>query len=85
MKFPFWEIQAATSDFSKENLLGEGEFGHVYKGLLKDGHVIAARLRKEASSQSQGYTEFFYEVHCPVPKYRHACCLCTVLRPAGWS
>ena len=29
MKFPFWEIQAATSDFSKENLLGEGEFGHV--------------------------------------------------------
>ena len=64
MKFPFWEIQAATSDFSKENLLGEGEFGHVYKGQLKDGHVIAARLRKEASSQSQGYTEFFYEVHC---------------------
>lgn len=58
MKFPFSEIQAATSDFS--NLLGEGGFGHVYKGRLKDGQVIAAKLRKEASSQ--GYTEFFSEV-----------------------
>ncbi|XP_062227609.1 inactive protein kinase SELMODRAFT_444075-like [Phragmites australis] len=60
MNFPFSEIQAATSTFSKENLLGEGGFGHVYKGQLKDGQVIAAKLRKEASSQ--GYTEFFSEV-----------------------
>lgn len=60
MKFPFSEIHAATSGFSNENLLGEGGFGHVYKGQLKDGQVIAAKLRKEASSQ--GYTEFFSEV-----------------------
>ncbi|CAL4946301.1 unnamed protein product [Urochloa decumbens] len=60
MKFPFSEIQAATSDFSNENLLGEGGFGHVYKGQLKDGQIIAAKLRKEASTQ--GYTEFFSEV-----------------------
>ncbi|KAF0920686.1 hypothetical protein E2562_036189 [Oryza meyeriana var. granulata] len=54
------KIQAATSDFSNENLLGEGGFGHVYKGQLNDGQIIAAKLRKEASSQ--GYTEFFSEV-----------------------
>lgn len=60
MKYPFSEIQSATSDFSSENLVGEGGFGHVYKGRLKDGQVIAAKLRKEASSQ--GYTEFFSEV-----------------------
>lgn len=60
MKFPFSEIQAATLDFSNENLLGEGGFGHVYKGQLKDGQAIAAKLRKEASTQ--GYTEFFSEV-----------------------
>ncbi|CAO2167263.1 unnamed protein product [Urochloa humidicola] len=60
MKFPFSEIQAATSDFSNENLLGEGGFGHVYKGQLKDGQIIAAKVRKEASTQ--GYTEFFSEV-----------------------
>ncbi|XP_044337551.1 inactive protein kinase SELMODRAFT_444075 [Triticum aestivum] len=60
MKYPFSEIQSATADFSSENLVGEGGFGHVYKGRLKDGQVIAAKLRKEASSQ--GYTEFFSEV-----------------------
>ncbi|KAL9446539.1 hypothetical protein AB3S75_014246 [Citrus x aurantiifolia] len=43
MKFSFSEIQQATGDFSKENLLGEGGFGHVYKGELKDGQMIAAK------------------------------------------
>ncbi|XP_008810901.1 probable serine/threonine-protein kinase PBL16 [Phoenix dactylifera] len=61
MRFRFSEIQAATSDFSKENFLGEGGFGHVYKGRLKDGQIIAAKMRKEASTQ--GYSEFFSEVH----------------------
>ncbi|OEL13549.1 hypothetical protein BAE44_0025431 [Dichanthelium oligosanthes] len=60
MKFSFSEIQAATSDFSNENLLGEGEFGHVYKGQLVDGQVIAANRCKNASSQ--GYAEFLSEV-----------------------
>lgn len=61
MRFQFLEIQVATSDFSEENLLGEGAFGHVYKGQLKDGQNIAAKVRKEASTQ--GYSEFFSEVH----------------------
>ncbi|XP_077213847.1 proline-rich receptor-like protein kinase PERK2 isoform X1 [Tasmannia lanceolata] len=61
MKFELSEIQAATSDFSKENLVGEGGFGRVYKGRLIDGQVIAAQLRKEESGQ--GYTEFRSEVH----------------------
>ncbi|KAF8664024.1 hypothetical protein HU200_054930 [Digitaria exilis] len=58
MKLPLSEIQAATSDFSKENLLDE--FGHVYKGQLNDGQLIAAKLRKETNSQ--GHSEFFNEV-----------------------
>ncbi|XP_073100586.1 probable serine/threonine-protein kinase PBL2 [Elaeis guineensis] len=61
MRFQFSEIQVATSDFSKENLLGEGGFGRVYKGQLKDGQIIAAKIRKQASTQ--GYSEFFSEVH----------------------
>lgn len=60
MKFKFSDIQAATSDFAKANLLGEGGFGHVYRGCLKDGQVIAAKMRKEESSQ--GYTEFRSEI-----------------------
>ncbi|KAF9612361.1 hypothetical protein IFM89_039079 [Coptis chinensis] len=61
MRFKFAEIQAATSEFSKEQLLGEGGYGHVYKGRLKDGQVIAAKVRKEASAQ--GDTEFRSEVY----------------------
>jgi interleukin-1 receptor-associated kinase 1 len=53
-KFPFSEIQAATSDFSKENLLDEGGFGHVYRGQLKDGQLIAAKLCKEESFEDYG-------------------------------
>ncbi|XAR49610.1 Non-specific serine/threonine protein kinase [Bertholletia excelsa] len=60
MRFSFSEIQLATNDFSRENLLGEGGFGLVYKGQLKDGQLIAAKVRKEVSAQ--GFTEFHSEV-----------------------
>ncbi|KAM1151145.1 hypothetical protein COP2_034833 [Malus domestica] len=61
MTFSYSEIQLATNDFSKENLLGEGGYGHVYKGELKDGQQIAAKVRKEASTQ--GFKEFHSEVY----------------------
>ncbi|KAG8633234.1 hypothetical protein MANES_18G084900v8 [Manihot esculenta] len=61
MRFTFSEIQLATQDFSKENLLGEGGYGHVYKGELKDKQLIAAKVRKEASTQ--GFAEFQSEVY----------------------
>ncbi|KAF8404350.1 hypothetical protein HHK36_009233 [Tetracentron sinense] len=61
MRFSFSDIQVATSDFSQKNLIGEGGYGHVYKGQLKDGQVIAAKVRKEASTQ--GFTEFHSEVY----------------------
>uniref|UniRef100_A0A7N0URK2 Protein kinase domain-containing protein n=1 Tax=Kalanchoe fedtschenkoi TaxID=63787 RepID=A0A7N0URK2_KALFE len=61
MKFSYTEIQQATNDFAKENLLGEGGFGHVYKGELTDGQKIAAKVRKEASDQ--GFEEFHSEVY----------------------
>ncbi|XP_004292627.1 PREDICTED: proline-rich receptor-like protein kinase PERK13-like [Fragaria vesca subsp. vesca] len=61
MTFSYSEIQIATKDFSKENLIGEGGYGHVYKGELKDGREIAAKVRKEASKQ--GFNEFHSEVY----------------------
>ncbi|KAG8378171.1 hypothetical protein BUALT_Bualt08G0110200 [Buddleja alternifolia] len=60
MRYSYSELQLATNDFSSDNLLGEGGFGHVYKGKFKDGQLIAAKVRKEASTQ--GFTEFHSEV-----------------------
>lgn len=42
-------------------MLGEGGYGHVYKGTLKDGQQIAAKVRKEESTQ--GFSEFHSEVY----------------------
>ncbi|XP_058759304.1 serine/threonine-protein kinase CDG1-like [Vicia villosa] len=60
-RFSYSEIQVATNDFSKDNLIGEGGYGHVYKGVLKDGQQIAAKVRKEESAQ--GFSEFHSEVY----------------------
>ncbi|KAI3464594.1 hypothetical protein Pfo_021257 [Paulownia fortunei] len=60
MRYTYSEIQLATDDFSSDNLLGEGGYGLVYKGQLKDGQLIAAKVRKEASTQ--GFAEFHSEV-----------------------
>lgn len=54
-------MQFATNNFSNENLLGEGGCGYVYKGKLKDGHLIAAKVRKEASTR--GFKEFRLEIY----------------------
>jgi len=54
-------IKESANDFSKDNLIGEGVYGHVYKGVLKDGQRITARLRKEESAQ--GFSKFHFEVY----------------------
>ncbi|XP_059631686.1 probable serine/threonine-protein kinase PBL5 [Cornus florida] len=61
MRFSYSEIQFATNDFSKENMLGEGGYGFVYKGKLKDGQLIAAKVRKAESTQ--GFKEFHSELY----------------------
>lgn len=60
VKFSYSDIQRATADFSAANLLGEGGYGHVFKGELKDGQLIAAKVRKVASAQ--GFAEFHSEI-----------------------
>ncbi|KAK3206001.1 hypothetical protein Dsin_020047 [Dipteronia sinensis] len=37
------ELKHATCDFSQSNIIGEGEFGLVYKGLLQDGSMVAIK------------------------------------------
>ncbi|XP_042061193.1 probable serine/threonine-protein kinase PBL23 [Salvia splendens] len=60
-RYSYVDIQLATDDFSSDNLLGEGGYGPVYLGRLKDGQRIAAKVQREASTV--GPSEFNSEVY----------------------
>lgn len=42
------ELEQATRNFSQSNIIGEGGFGFVYKGLLEDGSIVAIKRRQFA-------------------------------------
>ncbi|CAH9082432.1 unnamed protein product [Cuscuta europaea] len=58
--FDLSTIFEATSNFSKENKLGQGGFGSVYKGTLIGGEEIAVKRLSEKSRQ--GVEEFKNEL-----------------------
>ncbi|KAM3410721.1 hypothetical protein ACQJBY_002758 [Aegilops geniculata] len=53
-------LRAATDNFSEENKLGEGGFGPVYKGILRDGQEIA--VKRLSKTSQQGLVEMRNEV-----------------------
>ncbi|XP_028772711.1 probable LRR receptor-like serine/threonine-protein kinase At1g53430 isoform X2 [Neltuma alba] len=77
--FTLKEIKAATNNFNADNKIGEGGFGPVYKGILKDGRIIAV---KQLSTKSrQGNREFLNEIGMifalqhPCLVKLHGCCV----------
>ncbi|KAI3704422.1 hypothetical protein L1987_74642 [Smallanthus sonchifolius] len=56
MAYSHNDLINATNNFSKENKLGEGDFGVVYKGILNDGEVVAI---KKTTMASRGRKAFF--------------------------
>ncbi|XP_047310322.1 G-type lectin S-receptor-like serine/threonine-protein kinase SD1-1 [Impatiens glandulifera] len=58
--FDLSTIISATQKFSSENKIGQGGFGHVYKGELPDGKEIAVKRLSQGSGQ--GLEEFKNEV-----------------------
>lgn len=53
-------IRAATTNFSTDNIIGEGGFGIVYKGKLPNGQEIA--VKRLSRSSTQGVEEFKNEI-----------------------
>ncbi|MCL7047493.1 hypothetical protein MKW94_028020 [Papaver nudicaule] len=58
--FCYKELEEATNGFSEADLLAEGVFGSVHRGVLSDGQVVAVKQLKIAGSQ--GEDEFRREV-----------------------
>ncbi|KAJ8553334.1 hypothetical protein K7X08_024012 [Anisodus acutangulus] len=58
--FTYQELAHATENFSFTNLLGQGGFGYVYKGVFHDGKEVAIKQLKVGSGQ--GEREFQAEV-----------------------
>ncbi|KAJ0489445.1 putative protein kinase RLK-Pelle-DLSV family [Helianthus annuus] len=66
--FSLYEVARATDNFSVSNKIGQGGFGPVYKGVLKDGREIVVKRLSETSQQ--GLDEFKNEVIC-IAKLQH--------------
>ncbi|XP_042483522.1 cold-responsive protein kinase 1-like [Macadamia integrifolia] len=60
MLYTYRELKNATDDFDQANKIGEGGFGSVYKGRLKDGKVVAIKVLSAESRQ--GVREFLTEL-----------------------
>ncbi|XP_052177861.1 probable leucine-rich repeat receptor-like serine/threonine-protein kinase At3g14840 isoform X2 [Diospyros lotus] len=58
--FTLRQIKAATNNFDAANKIGEGGFGSVYKGVLRDGTIIA--VKQLSSKSKQGNREFVNEI-----------------------
>ncbi|KAI5660397.1 hypothetical protein M9H77_29190 [Catharanthus roseus] len=52
-KFPYKELKSATNSFSDSNSIGKGGSGTVFRGILKDGKLVAVKLLDATSLQSE--------------------------------
>ncbi|KAJ4850749.1 hypothetical protein Tsubulata_050410, partial [Turnera subulata] len=68
IKYTFDQIKKATGNFSRDNIIGRGGYGNVYKGWLPDGSEVALKRFKNCSAA--GDANFAHEVEV-IASVRH--------------
>ncbi|KAK9733574.1 hypothetical protein RND81_04G075900 [Saponaria officinalis] len=68
IKFSIEELKLSTKNFHRDNLIGRGGYGNVYKGVLPNGNVIAIKRFKNCSAA--GDAGFTHEVEV-IASIRH--------------
>ncbi|KAM2566355.1 hypothetical protein TB2_009295 [Malus domestica] len=56
------ELKSATNGFHSSNKLGEGGFGSVYKGQLRNGSLVAVKVLSVELESMRGEREFIAEL-----------------------
>ncbi|KAK6943779.1 Protein kinase domain [Dillenia turbinata] len=60
--FTYNELKIATQNFCPSNKIGEGGFGRVYKGQLKDGTLVAVKVLSVEKQSIRGERVFISEI-----------------------
>ena len=55
-------IKEVTETFSESNIIGQGGFSIIYKGLLPEGRMIAVKRLKQSALTTKGKKDFGREV-----------------------
>ncbi|XWS56775.1 hypothetical protein CRYUN_Cryun09bG0114500 [Craigia yunnanensis] len=77
-KFSLNELAKVTSNFNTENKLGEGGFGSVYRGYLRDLDTYIA-VKRVSGASKQGIKEYASEVKI-ISRLRHK----NLVKLIGW-
>lgn len=78
--FTYEEIFEATDGFNSDNLVGKGGYAEVYRGVMKDGQVLAVKRLNRATDERKE-REFLTEigtighVHHPNVSSLLGCCI----------
>ncbi|GMR56489.1 hypothetical protein PMAYCL1PPCAC_26684 [Pristionchus mayeri] len=57
-----WEVDPSDVDFNKEDRLGNGYFGEVFKGTFR-GHPIAVKTVKPGRMTVQQFIKYIFSIH----------------------
>ncbi|XP_062119430.1 L-type lectin-domain containing receptor kinase IX.1-like [Humulus lupulus] len=77
-RFSYEDLASATNNFSSERKLGEGGFGAVYRGYLRDLDMLVA-VKKISRGSKQGKKEYLTEVKV-ISSLRHR----NLVQLIGW-